>query len=68
MNVINLIELEKGEGRQRYDLATPPCILLRFEHFKVEVMDDFRTKLFQIRKELSRFFEEEKNLRLFSSQ
>ncbi|MBN2202418.1 hypothetical protein JW777_10720 [bacterium] len=65
VNDINLIELEKREERQKYDLSTPPCILLRFEEFRADVLTDFRTLLFYARKEFSRFLEEEKNIHCF---
>ncbi len=65
VNEINLILLEKGEDRRKYDLSNPPCILLRFEDFRADVLSGYRTKLIYIRKELSRFFEEIKNLHCF---
>ncbi|MBN1894615.1 hypothetical protein JW906_08970 [bacterium] len=65
INEINLIKLENNEEREKYDLKTPPCILLKLDPFSAAVLSDPRTRLFHIRKALARFFEEKRNIHCF---
>ncbi len=59
INAINNLKLDNPEERLKYDLSTPPCALLRLNESRPALLADRRTTLFNIRRELSAFIEEE---------
>lgn len=59
INAINNLKLDKPDERLKYDLSTPPCALLRLNEDRPAFLVDRKTALFNVRRELSAFIEEE---------
>lgn len=56
VNEINSIKLENPEARRKYDMSSPPCALLRIAPVETPVLNDRRTMLWNVRRQLSSFF------------
>jgi hypothetical protein len=55
---LSLISLEKEADRIKYDMATPPCALIKISEYKPLLFNDSRTFLHNIRTSISCFLEE----------
>jgi hypothetical protein len=62
LNDINSIKLEDEGERRKYDLATPPCALLKLAERQVPILTDRRPMLVALRRAVSAFVEEELNV------
>ena len=62
INEINALNLKKPENREKYDLETPPCSVIKLEKVSIPFFEEKNTQIHFLRKELTDFFKKEKNL------
>jgi hypothetical protein len=62
INEINTMILDKPEEREKYDLATPPCALLKLEKMEIPLFEDTRDAQFLLRKEIASYLMEQKGI------
>jgi hypothetical protein len=65
VNEINSIKLENPVARLKYDMSAPPCALLKITPVEIPVLNDRRTLLWNVRRQLSTFFENELGLQCY---
>jgi hypothetical protein len=58
INEINTMKLDKPTERANYNIATPPCALLKLEKIEVPLFKDTKVAQFLLRKEMAVFLKE----------